>query len=75
MGEYRKSKLKNIVKYNLLGLFVFHLTILWLTDFRQRDLGAITKHMQTKKVSEPTFLHQIKRCFGILCPSKHGIYL
>jgi hypothetical protein len=22
--------------------------------------------MQTKKVSEPTFLHQIKRCFGIL---------
>jgi flagellin-specific chaperone FliS len=45
---------------------VFHLTILWLTDFRLRDLGAITKHMQTKKVSEPTFLHQIKRCFGIL---------
>ena len=34
MGEYRKSKLKNIVKYNLLGLFVFHMTILWLTDFR-----------------------------------------
>jgi len=29
-------------------------------------LGAITKHMQTKKVSEPTFFHQIKRCFGIL---------
>jgi hypothetical protein len=27
---------------------------------------AITKHMQTKKVSEPTYLHQIKRCFGIL---------
>ena len=22
--------------------------------------------MQTKKVSEPTFLFQIKRCFGIL---------
>jgi hypothetical protein len=22
--------------------------------------------MQAKKVSEPTFLHQIKRCFGIL---------
>jgi hypothetical protein len=22
--------------------------------------------MQTKKVSEPPFLHQIKRCFGIL---------
>jgi hypothetical protein len=22
--------------------------------------------MQTKKVSEPAFLHQIKRCFGIL---------
>jgi hypothetical protein len=22
--------------------------------------------MQTKKVSEPTFLHRIKRCFGIL---------
>jgi accessory colonization factor AcfC len=22
--------------------------------------------MQTKKVSEPTFLHQIKRCFDIL---------
>jgi hypothetical protein len=22
--------------------------------------------MQTKKVSEPTFFHQIKRCFGIL---------
>jgi hypothetical protein len=42
------------------------MTILWLTDFRKRDLGAITKHMQTKKVSYPTFLHQIKRCFGIL---------
>ena len=34
MGKYRKSKLKNSVKYNLLGLFVFHATILWLTDFR-----------------------------------------
>ena len=34
IGKYRKSKLKNIVKYNLLGLFVFHVTILWLTDFR-----------------------------------------
>jgi hypothetical protein len=22
--------------------------------------------MQTKKVTEPTFLHRIKRCFGIL---------
>ena len=32
--KYRKSKLKNIVKYDLLGLFVFHVTILWLTDFR-----------------------------------------
>jgi hypothetical protein len=42
------------------------MTILWLTDFRQRDSGAITKHMQTKQVSEPTFLHQIKQCFGIL---------
>jgi hypothetical protein len=29
-------------------------------------LKNITKQMQTKKVSEPTFLHQIKRCFGIL---------
>jgi hypothetical protein len=29
-------------------------------------LGAITKPMQAKKVSEPTFLHQIKQCFGIL---------
>ena len=29
-------------------------------------MGAITKHMQTNKDSEPTFLHQIKRCFGIL---------
>ena len=45
---------------------MFHVTILWLTDFRLRDLGAITKHLQTKKVSEPTFFHQIKRCFGIL---------
>jgi hypothetical protein len=34
MGKYRKSELKNIVKYNLLGLFVFHVTILWLADFR-----------------------------------------
>jgi tetrahydromethanopterin S-methyltransferase subunit G len=31
-----------------------------------RPLSAITKHIRTKKVSEPTFLHQIKRCFGIL---------
>jgi hypothetical protein len=31
-------------------------------------MGTITKPtcMQTKKVSEPTFLHQIKRYFGIL---------
>jgi hypothetical protein len=29
-------------------------------------LGAITKPMPTKKVSEPTFLHQFKRCCGIL---------
>ena len=34
IGKYGKSKLKNIVKYNLLGLLVFHVTILWLTDFR-----------------------------------------
>ena len=34
MGKYGKSKLKNIVKYNFLGLLVFHVTILWLTDFR-----------------------------------------
>ena len=34
MGKYGKSKLKNIVKYNLLDLLVFHVTILWLTDFR-----------------------------------------
>ena len=27
MGKYGKSKLKNIVKYNLLGLLVFHMTI------------------------------------------------
>ena len=66
MGKYGKSKLKNNVKYSLLGLLVFHVTILWLTDFSYRDLGAITKPMQTKKVSEPTFLHQIKQCFGIL---------
>jgi len=34
MGKYGKIKLKNIVKYNLLGLLVFHVTILWLTDLR-----------------------------------------
>jgi hypothetical protein len=66
MGKYGKDKLKNIVKSNLRDLLVFHVTILWLTDFRYRDLGAITKPMQTQKVSEPTFLHQIQRCFGIL---------
>jgi hypothetical protein len=38
------------------------MTILWMTDFRQGDLGAITKHMQTKQVSERTFLHQINQC-------------
>ena len=64
MGKYRKSKLKNIVKYNLLGLLVFHVTILWLTDFKQRDLDAITKPMQASKVSEPTFRHQIKQCLA-----------
>ena len=31
------------------------MTILWLTDFRWRDMCAITKLMQTKKVSEPTW--------------------
>ena len=44
-------------------LLVFHMTILWLTDFRQRDLCAITKLMQGKNVSEPKFLHRFKRCF------------
>ena len=34
MGKFGKSKFKNIVKYNLLGLLVFHMTILWLTDIR-----------------------------------------
>jgi hypothetical protein len=34
-----------------------------VTDFRW---CAIAKLMQTKKVSEPTFLHRIKQCFGIL---------
>jgi hypothetical protein len=34
MGKYGKGKLKNIVEYNLLSLLVFHVTILWLTDFR-----------------------------------------
>jgi hypothetical protein len=34
MGKYRKSKLKDIETYNLLDLLVFHVTILWLTDFR-----------------------------------------
>jgi hypothetical protein len=29
-------------------------------------MGANTKHIQAKKVSELTFLHQIKRCLGIL---------
>ena len=33
-GKYGKSKLKNIVNYNLLGLLAFHMTILWLTDFK-----------------------------------------
>jgi hypothetical protein len=31
MRKYRKNILKNIVKYNLLGLFVFYVTILWQT--------------------------------------------
>ena len=34
MGKYGNIKLKNIVKYNLLGLLVLHMTILWLTDLR-----------------------------------------
>jgi hypothetical protein len=33
-GKIWKKKLKKIVKYNLLGLLVFHMTILWLTDIR-----------------------------------------
>jgi hypothetical protein len=33
-GNMEKKIKKNIVKYNLLGLLVFHMTILWLTDFR-----------------------------------------
>ena len=35
----------NILKYNFLGLLVFHVSILWLTDSSSRDLGAITKPM------------------------------
>ena len=35
----------NILKYNFLGLLVFHVSILWLTDSSSRDLGAITKTM------------------------------
>jgi len=35
MGKYKKtSKLKSIVKYNLLGLFMLHVNVLWLTDFK-----------------------------------------
>jgi hypothetical protein len=34
IGKYEKSKLKNIVKYNLLSPLVFHVTILLLTGFR-----------------------------------------
>jgi hypothetical protein len=34
IGKYRKANKKNIVIYNLLGLLMFHMTTLWLTDFR-----------------------------------------
>jgi len=35
-GNIEKANTKNIVKYNLFGLLtmVFHMTTLWLTDFR-----------------------------------------
>jgi len=29
-----KDKYTFVLKYNLLGLLVFHMIILWLTDFR-----------------------------------------
>ena len=32
--EIWKRQIRNNVKYSLLGLLVFHVTILWLTDFR-----------------------------------------
>jgi hypothetical protein len=35
----------NILKYDFLGLLVFHVSILWLTDSSSRDLGVITKPM------------------------------
>jgi hypothetical protein len=38
----------------------------WCWANSKRDLCAITKLMQIKKVGESTFLHLIKRCCGIL---------
>jgi hypothetical protein len=40
-----------------------------IPDFKQRDLGAITKPMQASKVSEPTFRHQIKQCLAFYLAS------
>jgi len=46
----------DMVFFALLGHVYLRFQVTWL----------VTKHMQTKKVSKSTFLHQIERCFGIL---------
>ena len=60
MGEIWKNQIKKDCKMQSLR------PIGVPRDYFMVDMSAITKPIQTKKVSEPTFLHQIKRCFGIL---------
>ena len=42
------------------------LALRWLRGSQFSVSSMFVLFTQTKKVSEPTFLHQIKRCFGIL---------
>jgi hypothetical protein len=68
-SRYLKSVNHKMVTWNTNRPRELYFTILFnllFPYFPIFSLNCVWKPMQTKKVSEQTFLHQIKRCFGIL---------
>jgi hypothetical protein len=66
MGKYRKSKLKKYCKIQSPRPICVPRDYFMVDRFQVTWLGRHYKTYANKKVSEPTFLHQIKWCFGIL---------
>jgi hypothetical protein len=67
MGKYGKSKLKNIVKYNLLDLLVFHVTIVFI-------MGIIYIHLWPLIGQLRHFLMTLIQ-IGIYITNKCHVYL